>query len=336
MVALTLAHTYLSYFMWWQQPWSWWLYVDEKDILMTLFPRWFLCGTRGEWCRRISCRCLSSSMPIFRIKSPMSFCKMCVFGDPSFSRSCTNGLLNRWRCWLWTPGLAVCSLICQRCRNDFIFTSYLLPTSTSTPGLGAGEADQCGRGHVPLEREAGRRHAALALLTDTGAGYEEVWGNLSGKEKTCRVLSIEHVLCRYSLTSVRGTSRGRWRSWRVEKGVMGKTRLSWSFSQVLVLRLPSLKSLMKSPERGCDTGTATIMALDMLFAGIDTSSHTIAFALYHLAKNPRVQVEYKNSRQETIPISGSTSWGSESQLGTFGNSQEELIWLFALPQGLTF
>ena len=77
----------------------------------------------------------------------------------------------------------------------------------------------------------------------------------------------------------------------------------------------------------------------MLFAGIDTSSHTIAFALYHLAKNPRVQVdlaEYKNSRQETIPISGSTSWGSESQLGTFGNSQEELIWLFALPQGLTF
>ena len=44
------------------------------------------------------------------------------------------------------------------------------------------------------------------------------------------------------------------------------------------------------PERGCDTGTATIMALDMLFAGIDTSSHTIAFALYHLAKNPTVQV----------------------------------------------
>ena len=78
----------------------------------------------------------------------------------------------------------------------------------------------------------------------------------------------------------------------------------------ILLRLPSLKSLMKSPERGCDTGTATIMALDMLFAGIDTSSHTIAFALYHLAKNPRVQVdlaEYKNSRQETIPISGSTS-----------------------------
>ena len=47
-------------------------------------------------------------------------------------------------------------------------------TTSSPPGLGAGEADQCGRGHVPLEREAGRRHAALALLTDTGAGYEEV------------------------------------------------------------------------------------------------------------------------------------------------------------------
>jgi len=42
-------------------------------------------------------------------------------------------------------------------------------------------------------------------------------------------------------------------------------------------------------ERGCDTGTSTIMAIDMLFAGIDTSSHTIAFALYYLAKNPNVQ-----------------------------------------------
>ena len=31
------------------------------------------------------------------------------------------------------------------------------------------------------------------------------------------------------------------------------------------------------------------MAIDMLFAGIDTSSHTIAFALYYLAKNPNVQ-----------------------------------------------
>ena len=51
-----------------------------------------------------------------------------------------------------------------------------------------------------------------------------------------------------------------------------------------------MKFCVEFPERGCDTGTATIMALDMLFAGIDTSSHTIAFALYHLAKNPRVQV----------------------------------------------
>ena len=67
----------------------------------------------------------------------MSFCKMCVFGDPSFSRSCTNGLLNRWRCWLWTPGLAVCSLICQRCRNDFI-----LPTVILMPHLDQGSEQE--------------------------------------------------------------------------------------------------------------------------------------------------------------------------------------------------
>jgi len=57
-------------------------------------------------------------------------------------------------------------------------------------------------------------------------------------------------------------------------------------------------------ERGCDTGTATIMALDMLFAGIDTSSHTIAFALYHLAKNPRVQDRLHEEVKASLGPSG--------------------------------
>lgn len=42
-------------------------------------------------------------------------------------------------------------------------------------------------------------------------------------------------------------------------------------------------------ERGCDEATATVMALDMMFAGIDTSSHLGAYAMYRLARNPQVQ-----------------------------------------------
>ena len=42
-------------------------------------------------------------------------------------------------------------------------------------------------------------------------------------------------------------------------------------------------------ERGVDEATAIVMALDMMFAGVDTSSHTSAFIMYHLAKHPHVQ-----------------------------------------------
>lgn len=57
-------------------------------------------------------------------------------------------------------------------------------------------------------------------------------------------------------------------------------------------------------ERGCDSGMATIMALDMLFAGVDTSSHTISFALYHLARNPRVQDKLHSEIVEHLGESG--------------------------------
>ena len=50
---------------------------------------------------------------------------------------------------------------------------------------------------------------------------------------------------------------------------------------------PTLLELFHA--RGCDEVTALVMALDMIFAGIDTSSHTVAFAMYRLAKNPQVQ-----------------------------------------------
>ena len=47
-------------------------------------------------------------------------------------------------------------------------------------------------------------------------------------------------------------------------------------------RRPTL--LEKLAERGCDEETAIVMALDMLFAGIDTSSHLIGFILYELGQ----------------------------------------------------
>ena len=41
------------------------------------------------------------------------------------------------------------------------------------------------------------------------------------------------------------------------------------------------------------------MALDMMFAGIDTSSHTSAYALYQLAKHPEIQETlYKEIKSE--------------------------------------
>ena len=42
-------------------------------------------------------------------------------------------------------------------------------------------------------------------------------------------------------------------------------------------------------DRGLDEATTAVMALDMMFAGIDTASHTSCFAMYHLARNPCVQ-----------------------------------------------
>ena len=48
------------------------------------------------------------------------------------------------------------------------------------PGFRAGNTDQGSRGHVPLEREARRRNATLALHAHPGAGHEEVWSNLPG------------------------------------------------------------------------------------------------------------------------------------------------------------
>lgn len=53
--------------------------------------------------------------------------------------------------------------------------------------------------------------------------------------------------------------------------------------------------------RGCDEQTAVVMALDMIFAGVDTSSHTASFLLYHLAKNPEVQERLFQEVKRELP-----------------------------------
>ena len=62
---------------------------------------------------------------------------------------------------------------------------------------------------------------------------------------------------------------------------------------------PTLLELFAA--RGCSERVATVMALDMIFAGIDTSSHTSAFFLYHLAKNPRAQEELRKEVATALP-----------------------------------
>ena len=47
-------------------------------------------------------------------------------------------------------------------------------------------------------------------------------------------------------------------------------------------------------DNGVDKPTAVVMALDMMFAGIDTASHTVCFALYHLALNQHTQERLVN------------------------------------------
>ena len=66
---------------------------------------------------------------------------------------------------------------------------------------------------------------------------------------------------------------------------------------------PTLLELFAA--RGCSEQVATVMALDMIFAGIDTSSHTSAFFLYHLAKNPQVQDRLREEVTDALPSADS-------------------------------
>ena len=64
--------------------------------------------------------------------------------------------------------------MCYLYITNTITITALHSHNAPTSGVRAGEADQCGGGHVLVEREAGRRDAAVALLPHTGACHEEV------------------------------------------------------------------------------------------------------------------------------------------------------------------
>ncbi len=62
---------------------------------------------------------------------------------------------------------------------------------------------------------------------------------------------------------------------------------------------PSLLELFFA--RGCDENTAIVMALDMMFAGIDTSSHTSSYVMFQLAKHPQVQDTLYEEVKKELP-----------------------------------
>ena len=63
---------------------------------------------------------------------------------------------------------------------------------------------------------------------------------------------------------------------------------------------PSMLELFFS--RGVDENTAVVMALDMMFAGVDTSSHTSGFLMYQLAKHPNVQERLFQEVKAELPV----------------------------------
>ena len=66
---------------------------------------------------------------------------------------------------------------------------------------------------------------------------------------------------------------------------------------------PSLLELFFA--RGCSESVAVVMALDMMFAGIDTSSHTSAYAMYQMAKYPEVQNRLFEEVKKELPAKDS-------------------------------
>ena len=59
--------------------------------------------------------------------------------------------------------------------------------------------------------------------------------------------------------------------------------------------------LERFAQNGCDQEIASVMAMDMMLAGIDTSSHTVAWTLYQLAANPAVQENLHNEITSILP-----------------------------------
>ncbi|CAG0903867.1 unnamed protein product [Cyprideis torosa] len=67
--------------------------------------------------------------------------------------------------------------------------------------------------------------------------------------------------------------------------------------------LTVLETMLTNPD--LTPGNVLVMALDMLMAGIDTTSHSMAFILYNLCKNPEVQEKAFQEVKSVLPTPSS-------------------------------
>jgi len=82
-------------------------------------------------------------------------------------------------------------------------------------------------------------------------------------------------------------------------------------------------------DKGCDEAASTAILLDILFAGVDTTSHTMAFAIYLLAKHIEVQEKLYQEVVEKVGINGRLQKNSLNSMSYLKAVVKETIRMFA-------
>ena len=102
-------------------------------------------------------------------------------------------------------------------------------------------------------------------------------------------------MCFFSL----GLSSFGWAAWFPSDVCSIFEQIDFILAQCSSVKSWDQTAILTIFDRGASESVAIVMALDMMFAGIDTSSHTSAYALYQLAKHPEIQETlYKEIKSE--------------------------------------